>query len=104
MTDSSPALELYNLRGCPYCAKVRRALDDLDLSYKTHQVPRSRSDRDAVHAASGQRGVPVLVDRSNGIEGMPESDDIVEYLYEEYGDGETPPPSGIFDRVLSKLL
>lgn len=104
MSDSTPTLELYNLQGCPYCAKVRRALDDLDLDYQTHDVPRSRSDRDAVHAASGQRGVPVLVDRSNGIEGMPESDDIVAYLYEEYGDGETPPPSGIVDRVLSALF
>lgn len=100
---ADPDLELYNLQGCPYCAKVRRALDDLDLSYETHEVSRSRSDRDAVHAVSGQRGVPVLVDRSNGIEGMAESDDIVAYLYEEYGDGEGP-PSGIVDRVLSALF
>ena len=103
MTETAPTLELYNLQGCPYCAKVRRALDDLDLDYETHDVPRSRGKRDAVYAASGQRGVPVLVDRSNGIEGMPESDDIVDYLYEEYGDGETP-PSGIVDRVLSVLF
>jgi glutaredoxin len=104
MSDSTPELELYNLQGCPYCAKVRRALDDLDLAYETHDVPGSRSKREAVHAASGQRGVPVLVDRTNRIEGMPESDDIVAYLYEEYGDGESPPPSGIVGRVLSALF
>jgi len=38
-----------------------------------------------VEAVSGQRGVPVLVDTDNGVEGMNESDDIVEYLEETYG-------------------
>jgi glutathione S-transferase len=30
--------------------------------------------------------VPVLVDEEHGIDAMPESDDIVEYLEETYGD------------------
>jgi|AntRauTorckE6833_2_1112554.scaffolds.fasta_scaffold139571_2 glutathione S-transferase len=104
MTASAPQLELYNLQGCPYCKKVRRALDDLDLAYETHSVPPSRSDRTEVYETSGQYGVPVLVDHTNGIEGMAESSDIVAYLYEEYGDGETPPPSGIVGRLLSKFF
>jgi len=101
MTASAPQLELYNLQGCPYCKKVRRALDDLELAYETHSVSRSRSDRSEVYEASGQYGVPVLVDHTNDIDGMAESSDIVDYLYAEYGDGETPPPSGIVDRFLS---
>ena len=40
-----------------------------------------------VEAVSGQTGVPVLVDPDHGVEGMPESDDIVAYLEETYGDG-----------------
>jgi glutathione S-transferase len=97
-------LELYDLAGCPYCAKVRRALDDLGLEYETHSVPRSRSQREAVYEASGQYGVPVLVDRANGIEGMAESDDIVAYLYEEYGNpGQDPPGGGLLSRMFSKL-
>jgi glutathione S-transferase len=32
----------------------------------------------------------VLVDAANGIDGMAESDDIVRYLYETYGDGAVP--------------
>ena len=48
-------------------------------------VPRSHSERTEVEAVSGQTGVPVLVDRDNGVEGMPESDDIVAYLEREYG-------------------
>ncbi|MFC7074804.1 glutathione S-transferase N-terminal domain-containing protein [Halovenus rubra] len=77
-------LELYELEGCPYCEKVISKLDDLDLDYKSHMVPRSHSERTEVEAVSGQTGVPVLVDAENGIDGMPESDDIVEYLEETY--------------------
>lgn len=100
---TNPRLELYNLEGCPYCKNVRRALADLDLEYVTHSVPRSQTDRSAVYGASGQCGVPVLVDHENGIEGMAESDDIVEYLYTEYGDGQQPPPSGLVGRLRSWL-
>jgi len=77
-------LELYELEGCPYCAKVIEKLDELGLDYESHEVPRSHSDRTEVQAVSGQTGVPVLVDNDNGIEGMPESDDIVEYLEKNY--------------------
>jgi glutathione S-transferase len=81
MTD----LTLYELEGCPYCAKVKTALDELGLEYESVMVPRSHSERTEVEEISGQTGVPVLVDEANGIEGMPESDDIVEYLEETYG-------------------
>jgi len=78
-------LTLYELEGCPYCAKVKTKLADLGLEYESVMVPRSHSERTEVEAVSGQTGVPVLVDEANGIEGMPESDDIVEYLEETYG-------------------
>ncbi|WP_135827421.1 glutathione S-transferase N-terminal domain-containing protein [Halorussus halobius] len=80
-------LELYELDGCPYCAKVVDKLNELDLDYESHMVPSSHADRDEVEAVSGQTGVPVLVDPDNDVEGMPESDDIVAYLEEEYGEG-----------------
>ncbi|WP_232686700.1 glutathione S-transferase N-terminal domain-containing protein [Halobacterium zhouii] len=79
------ALELYRLDGCPYCAKVETKLDELDIDYEQHEVPSSRAERDEVKEVSGQAGVPVLVDEENGVEGMPESDDIVDYLDEQYG-------------------
>ena len=81
MTD----LTLYELEGCPYCAKVKTKLAELDLEYESVMVPRSHGERTEVEAVSGQTGVPVLVDEANGIEGMSESDDIVEYLDETYG-------------------
>jgi glutathione S-transferase len=79
-----PNLELYELDGCPYCAKVKKKLDELDLEYESNSVPRSHSKRTEVEEISGQTGVPVLVDEDNGIEGMPESDDIVAYLEKHY--------------------
>jgi len=80
-----PSLELYELPGCPYCAKVKTKLDELGLDYASHEVPRSHSERTEVEDVSGQTGVPVLVDPDHDVEGMPESDDIVEYLEKTYG-------------------
>ncbi|WP_336024454.1 glutathione S-transferase N-terminal domain-containing protein [Halobellus salinisoli] len=79
-------LVLYELEGCPYCAKVIDKLNELGLEYESVKVPSAHSERTAVEEISGQTGVPVLVDEANGVEGMPESDDIVEYLEETYGD------------------
>lgn len=82
-----PNLELYELPGCPYCAKVKDKLAELDLEYVSHEVPSNHAERDEVERVSGQTGVPVLVDPDHGVEGMPESDDIVAYLEETYGSG-----------------
>ena len=79
-----PNLTLYELPGCPYCAKVKDKLADLGLDYESIEVPRSHDDRTAVEEVSGQTGVPVLVDPDHDVEGMPESDDIVAYLEETY--------------------
>ena len=78
-------IELYELPGCPFCAKVTRKLDELELEYETHEVPRAHGARTEVEEISGQTGVPVLVDPDHGVEGMAESDDIVAYLEETYG-------------------
>ncbi|MGM0448278.1 MAG: glutathione S-transferase N-terminal domain-containing protein [Methanobacteriota archaeon] len=78
-------LTLYELEGCPYCAKVKTKLADLELEYESIMVPRSHGDRTEVEEVSGQTGVPVLVDEEHGVDGMSESGDIVEYLEETYG-------------------
>lgn len=78
---------LYELEGCPFCAKVRTKLEELDLEYESRMVPRSHGERAEVEEVSGQTGVPVLVDEDHGVEGMPESDDIVNHLETTYGSG-----------------
>lgn len=75
---------LYELDGCPYCAKVTSKLDELNLDYESRKVPSSHAARDEVKEVSGQTGVPVLIDEEHGVDGMPESDDIVDYLEETY--------------------
>ena len=77
-------LQLYELPGCPYCAKVKDKLDELGLNYDSIEVPSSHGERHEVEEISGQTGVPVLVDTEHGVDGMPESDDIVAYLEETY--------------------
>ena len=79
-----PNLILYELSGCPYCAKVINKLDELGLDYESREVPRSHSERTEVKEVSGQTGVPVLIDEENDIDGMPESDDIVAHLEANY--------------------
>jgi len=80
-------IELYELEGCPYCAKVIKKLEELGLDYEPHMVPADHGERTEVKEVSGQTAVPVLVDEEHGVEGMPESDDIVEYLEQTYGSG-----------------
>ena len=82
-------IEPYELPGCPYCAKVKRKLDELDLDYVSHKVSSAHSERTEVQEISGQTGVPVLIDTDHGIDGMPESDDIVRFLEETYGEAVT---------------
>ncbi len=78
------SIEFYELEGCPFCAKVRRTLDDLGLEYESHMVPSDHAERTEVKEISGQTEVPMIVDPDHGVEGMHESDDIVEYLNETY--------------------
>lgn len=81
------AIKLYEVEGCLFCTKVTRKLDELGLEYESIKVPRRHDERTEVRAISGQTAVPVLVDEKHGVDGMPESDDIVEYLEQTYGDG-----------------
>lgn len=76
---------LYELPGCPFCARVRRVLDDLGLEYESREVPVVHSERTEVLDRTGQTHVPVLVDEEHGVDGMAESTRIVSYLEETYG-------------------
>ena len=81
------AITLYDLPGCPFCMRVKRTLEKLDLEYDVIEVPAAHEQRSAVREVSGQTGVPVIVDDEHGVDGMAESSDIVTYLEDTYGDG-----------------
>ncbi|HZO94031.1 MAG TPA: glutaredoxin [Candidatus Baltobacteraceae bacterium] len=73
---------LYQAEWCPYCARVRKKLDDLMLDYKIVSVPMAHSERTVVKQVSGQTSIPVLVD---GDVVLDDDDDIIPYLSRTYG-------------------
>ena len=83
-------LHLYDFEGCPFCRKAREALTQLDLEAMVYPCPKGGSRyRDEVKSRGGKHQFPYLVDPNTGKE-MYESDEIVRYLYETYGDGRVP--------------
>jgi glutaredoxin 3 len=73
---------LYQAEWCPYCAHVRAKLTELLLDYRTVNVPRPHDQRHEVVEASGQSGIPVLVD---GDVVLDDDDTIIPYLETKYG-------------------
>ncbi len=94
------SLSLYHFESCPYCRRVRRALRDLgvEAEVELRDVQRDPEARAALLEATGRPTVPVLRIGSivsSGVEDrwMPESGDIVRYLYAHLGEGREPPLS-----------
>lgn len=89
MTD---LLELYQTETCPYCQNGREKLSNLGVSYVIHN-PRlggksggdvtNQQTYDELIGLGGADQVPFLVDTARG-ESIYESDDIVEYVEEQY--------------------
>ena len=83
-------LELYEFENCPFCRKVREAFSMLDLAADIRPCPKGGPRfREALELRGGKAQFPYLVDPNLGIE-MYESDDIVTYLFDTYGDGRVP--------------
>ena len=84
-------LALYLFDGCPWCERVRAAIDDLQLNIEerdTRAVP--EHDRE-LRTATGNGTVPVLrIDTTDRTQWLSESADIVRYLYAEHGAGRQP--------------
>ncbi len=83
-------LELYEFESCPFCRKVREAASVLDLELLVRPCPkRGRRFRPVVVERGGSEQFPYLVDPNTG-KSLFESDDIVRYLFEHYGEGSMP--------------
>jgi glutaredoxin len=85
---SDADITLYRLQACPFCERVVRRLEALDLEYDSRFVEALHSRRDVVKRAAGKRTVPVVVDENTGVT-MAESANIVSYLDRTYGGGGT---------------
>ncbi len=84
MSGDDPPITLYRLQACPFCERVVRRLNELDLDYQSRFVEPRHSERNVVKRISGKRTVPAIVDRNTGVT-MSESANIVEYLDRTYG-------------------
>jgi len=84
MPTADPPITLYRLQACPFCERVVRRLQALDLEYRSRFVEPLHSRRDAVKRVAGVRTVPVIVDETTGVT-MAESDNILDYLEATYG-------------------
>lgn len=83
-------LELYEFEGCPFCRKAREALTMFDLDAMIYPCPKGGTRyREEVRRRGGKAQFPYLVDPNTGTE-MYESDDIIRYLAERYGQGKVP--------------
>lgn len=83
-------LELYEFEACPFCRKVREALSILDLEAIVRPCPKGGPNhRPWVEREGGKAQFPYLVDPNTG-RALYESDEIVRYLFETYGDGRVP--------------
>lgn len=83
-------LELFEFEACPFCRKVREALSILDLDAVVRPCPKGGPRyREEVKRRGGRYQFPYLVDPNSGKE-LYESDDIIAYLFREYGRGPAP--------------
>ena len=83
-------LELYQKEECPFCHKVRVALNDLGLDFICRISKTGLAQREIMLKLGGKSQVPFLVDQEKGVM-LYESDDIVEYLYANYAKTESIP-------------
>ncbi|KAI3682413.1 hypothetical protein L1987_82383 [Smallanthus sonchifolius] len=83
-------IEIYEFGGCPFCRKVREIVAVLDLDVLYYPCPRNGPTfRPKVGQMGGKQMFPYMVDPNTGVS-MYESDDIIKYLVQKYGDGNVP--------------
>ena len=85
-TSSPGTLSLYGYPQCPFCARVLRAIEELDLEIPLLNTRQDATHREAVVEATGRGTVPVLkIEGADGeVRWMPESADIIRYLINHY--------------------
>ncbi|PFH32494.1 glutathione s-transferase, n-terminal domain containing protein [Besnoitia besnoiti] len=93
-------LQLYEFEGCPFCRKVRETLSVLALDCEIYPCPRETLRvagyckdsryRPTVKRAGGSLMFPYLEDPNSGVR-MYQSDEIIKYLWREYGSNARAP-------------
>jgi glutaredoxin 3 len=76
-------LTLYVLTGCPFCAKVLAAGEELGVEFTLKNVGDEAIAQELI-ARGGKQQTPYLVDSETNTE-MYESDAIIAYLHQRFG-------------------
>ena len=76
-------LELYANAGCPYCIKVLKKLNELNLDFIWRSHDFMAGENSWGFKIGGKTQVPLLVDQHKDV-ALYESDAIMEYLEENY--------------------
>jgi glutathione S-transferase len=80
-----PGLSLYVFEGCPWCTRVRAALDRLGLEIEVRDVHADPPRRAELVAATGRATVPCLrIEEGAAPRWMHESADIIRWLEQRY--------------------
>ncbi len=85
--DSQTAsLALYHFQSCPFCARVRNAIDGMNLNIEQRDIQIDAQHRQALLAGGGKTQVPALqITHDDGtVEWMYESMDIINYLKKRF--------------------
>lgn len=84
--QQTSALTLYQYEACPFCVKVRRAMQRNALNIKTRDVKRSAQAKEELLSGGGDLKVPCLrIDNgADHIQWMYESTDIISYLEQRF--------------------
>jgi glutaredoxin 3 len=76
-------MRFFQLETCPYCARVRARMQELELTFVNTYVPRPKPDRKELLEVSGQYGVPTLV-TDDGQVIADDDDAIIAYLEKNF--------------------
>ena len=77
-------LTLYSYEGNQFCRLAREVLCECDLPYMLRSTGKGSPRREELRSVSGKTTAPFLVDQNTGT-AMGESADIVDYLWDTYG-------------------
>ncbi len=76
-------LTLYARTTCPYCVKVLKAGEEMNIAFDLKDVTDPAVMRELVEKG-GKRQMPFLIDSERNVS-LYESEDIIEYLRAHYG-------------------
>lgn len=87
---ATKSLSLYEFHACPFCLKTRRAFKRLGLNIETRSAQKGPY-RAELLAQGGAIKVPCLrIDNGNETLWMYESNDIIAYLDQRFGESSSP--------------